>query len=402
MGTKDDLIRQLANLATTEDEKSQMARDIAASGILVSDTTSDKSDVGALTKALSTMTFNQSFKMSRFQSGQNFSRFCERFLEYVATSNMDDDTERCYTFFLQHLDDETYSLLKAVDVQPAQRRSVSTFINLFKTATYGDESIQLKNDLINCKQKSEETISHFVYRLREQATIAYSSENEAEELCLLAFLRGIHVPRIKRKMNESVLTTFKAAIALAKRLERAVELEQETSTTTETVSILKESVTEIGDTPHLRRHSDNSRSRSANRSYSHDRSDSRNRSPYRRNNRFDRDRSNSRGRSSNRYDRDFSNNLFDRDRSNSRGRSSNRYNRDSSPDRFSNEASNPNQSSHQRNVSHGHQNRNKSDILCWTCLNPGHYSKNCYSNPNRRSNRRDYKSNNVRFSDNLN
>ena len=49
---------------------------------------------------------------------------------------------------------------------------------------------------VNTKQKSEETISHYVYRLREQATIAYSSENEAEKQCLLTFLRGIHVPRI--------------------------------------------------------------------------------------------------------------------------------------------------------------------------------------------------------------
>lgn len=308
--SKAELIRQLADLATTDDEKSQIARDIAVAGIVASDTSSAESDVGALSKALSTMTFNQSFKMPKFQSGQNFSRFCERFLEYVATSNMDDDTERCYTFFFQHLDDESYSLLKAVDVLPAQRRSVSTFINLFKTATYGDESVQLKNDLMNCKQKSEENISHYVYRLREQATIAYSSENEAEEQCLLAFLRGIHVPRIKRKMNESVLTTFKAAIAFAKRLERAVE--QETSPVTKTVSILRESATEISDTPHLRRNSDNSRSRSAGRSHSSDRSDSRNRS------RFDRDRSNSRGRYSNRYDRDHSNNQFDRDRSNSR------------------------------------------------------------------------------------
>ena len=282
-----------------------------------------------------------------------------------------------------------------------------------------DESIQLKNDLMNCKQESEETISHYVYRLREMATVAYSSDNEAEEQCLLAFLRGIHVARIKRKMNESVLTSFKSAIKFAKRLERAVE--QETGPTKETVTILRESATENGDpevdstisarqrgrssTPHYdSRNSERSGSRSRDQDHNtgHDRSETRNRSPYQRNNRSDRDRSNSRGRSSNRYDRDFSNNRFDRDRSNSRGRSSNRYNRDSSPDRFSNEASNPNQSSHQRNVSHGHQNRNKSDILCWTCLNPGHYSKNCYSNPNRRSNRRDYKSNNVRFSDNLN
>ena len=248
---------------------------------------------------------------------------------------------------------------------------------------------------MNCKQKSEETISHYVYRLREMATVAYSSDNEAEEQCLLAFIRGIHVARIKRKMNEAVLTSFKSAIKFAKRLERAVE--QETGPTKETVTILRESATENGDpevdstisarqrgrssTPHYdSRNSERSGSRSRDQDHNtgHDRSETRNRSPYQRNNRSD------------------------RDRSNSRGRSSNRYNRDSSPDRFSNEASNPNQSSHQRNVSHGHQNRNKSDILCWTCLNPGHYSKNCYSNPNRRSNRRDYKSNNVRFSDNLN
>ena len=90
--SKADLIRQLAGLATSEDEKSQMARDIAAAGIIASNATSCKSDVGALTKALSDMICNQSFKMSKFQSGKNFFRFCERFLEYIATSNMDDDT----------------------------------------------------------------------------------------------------------------------------------------------------------------------------------------------------------------------------------------------------------------------------------------------------------------------
>ena len=182
----------------------------------------DPNQTADLTDVLKNLKISQTVKMPKLQKGDNFARFCERFTEYVTLSKIKEDN--LHTLFLQNVDDKTYSILKTVELTPAQKASADEFCPLYKTAIYGDVSFSLRNELYDCKQSSDETISDYVYRLREKAQIAYADGLAAEENCLLAFVRGIRNPVFKRKLNEADLFTFKEAIALAKRLEKVDEL----------------------------------------------------------------------------------------------------------------------------------------------------------------------------------
>ena len=66
------------------------------------------------TETLSGMKLSQIAKLRRYTKGENFSRFCERFQEYVYITKMKD--KHLYMYFLQNVDDETYSTLKSVNL----------------------------------------------------------------------------------------------------------------------------------------------------------------------------------------------------------------------------------------------------------------------------------------------
>ena len=157
-------------------------------------------------------------KLQKYEKGQNFSRFCEKFNNFVTLTQM--NTENQYAFFMQNVDDQTYSILKSVRVSDEQKADKALFCALFKRAIYGEESLSLKNEVRDCKQKSSESIADYVYRLREKASIAYPDADEAEENCLLSFLRGVSDANIRRKLNEATITNFEQAVKLAKKLVR--------------------------------------------------------------------------------------------------------------------------------------------------------------------------------------
>ena len=170
------------------------------------------------TETLSGMKLSQIAKLRRYTKGENFSRFCERFQEYVYITKMKD--KHLYMYFLLNVDDETYSTLKSVNLSTFQKQESSLFCGIYKTAIYGDESIALKNEVMDCKQQSDEDISDFAYRLREKANIAYADPDIIDENYLLAFIRGVKSSCIKIKLNENSLTYFNDAVKLAKKLEK--------------------------------------------------------------------------------------------------------------------------------------------------------------------------------------
>ena len=176
-----------------------------------------------LTEALTKLKITQATKMPKFQKGHNFARFCERFEEFISISKINDGN--LYMYFLQNVDDETYSIQKTVDLTDPQKANPKGFCPIYKKAIYGDVTISLKNEVMECKQKNDETISDYIYRLREKASIAYSTPAMIEENCFIALLRGVRNPQLKRKLNEATtLTTFKEATKLAKRLEKINEM----------------------------------------------------------------------------------------------------------------------------------------------------------------------------------
>ena len=60
-----------------------------------------------LSDAFSKMRMSQMTKMRKFTKGENFSRFCGRFQEYVYITKIED--RNLYMYFLQNVDDKTYS-----------------------------------------------------------------------------------------------------------------------------------------------------------------------------------------------------------------------------------------------------------------------------------------------------
>ena len=172
-----------------------------------------------LTSALGRMNFGLGHmtKLRKFEKGENFSRFCERFQEYVQIADI--KGSQLHFFFLQHVDDETYSTLKAVNLKEEEKQDSALFCELYKKAIYGTDSVPLKNEVLECKQEIGESISTFSHRIREKASVAFSTVEAIDE-SLLALMRGIRNSDIRRKLAESTVSTFSEALKLAKKLEK--------------------------------------------------------------------------------------------------------------------------------------------------------------------------------------
>ena len=197
------------------------------------------SDLGHCSKAYkSSSHFSKVPRPKDFTKGENFSRFCDRFKEYVYLTRLNDPN--LYIYLLQLVDNETYELLKKVRLKRREKGDVAAFCKKFVKAIYPDgDAVSLKSEVLTCKQKSDENIDKFQYRLLEKASIAFSDKKVRDENCLIAFLQGVRDISMKIKLNEAEIQTFDDAVKLAKRLERVNNMFEDTEI--EINSILKES-----------------------------------------------------------------------------------------------------------------------------------------------------------------
>ena len=170
-----------------------------------------------LARILSGITLPQIVKLNQFQKGGNFSTFCDRFIDYADTAKL--EHANLHFFLLQNVDDETYSILKKVELTSEEKSDAESICKRYKEEYYGEETIVFKNQLLDCVQNENEDISAYVFRLRETAAIAYIDKKQGEENCLLAMLRGVRSVELRRKLNEASLRSFTEAVILAKRLE---------------------------------------------------------------------------------------------------------------------------------------------------------------------------------------
>ena len=184
------------------------------------DTANGSNNPSEITANLDKMSLGlgQLAKLRKFEKGENFSRFCERFQEYVQMTKITSD--QLHIFFLQHVDDETYSMLKAVNLNEDEKQNCSHFCEIYKKAIYGSDSVPLKNELLECRQAIGESISTFSIRLQEKASVAFSTDEAIDENCLLALMRGIRNSDIRRKLIESSVANFSEGLKLAKKLEK--------------------------------------------------------------------------------------------------------------------------------------------------------------------------------------
>lgn len=170
-----------------------------------------------LARILSGIAVPQIVKLKQFQKGDNFATFCDRFVEYADTAKI--KHANLHFFLLQNVDDETYSILKKVELTSEEKSDAESVCRRYKEEYYGEETIVFKNQLLDCVQNHTEDISAYVFKLRETAAIAYVDKKQGEENCLLAMLRGVRSVELRRKLNEASLRSFTEAVVLAKRLE---------------------------------------------------------------------------------------------------------------------------------------------------------------------------------------
>ena len=202
----------------------------------------DNANVTNLSETLSSFRLSQITKLRKFTKGDNFSRFCDRFKEYVYITKMRD--MNLYMLFLQNVDDQTYSTLKAVDLKVTEKSDPEVFCEIYKRAVYVDELVSLKNEVLDCRQKAGEDIAEYVFRLREKADIAYTNQKSADENCSLAFLRGVRDTEMKVKLNEAHFSSFNETVKLAKKIERVGKMIGDTRTAAS--SVLKQTGRTVG------------------------------------------------------------------------------------------------------------------------------------------------------------
>ncbi len=213
------VLEQLKTLVTASQEQGLLLHEELGKLLPKVEPEDDNVDANTeLTTALTKLKLSQVTKLRKYSKGENFSRFCQRFIEYVYITRMKD--EHLYLFLLQHVCDETYSILKSVELTDEEKRNENLFCAKYKEAIYGEQSIPLKSEVMDCKQQSDEDVSDFAYRLREKANIAFSDQELRDETCFLAFTRGVKDTQIRRKLDEGNVTDFNEALKLAKKLEK--------------------------------------------------------------------------------------------------------------------------------------------------------------------------------------
>ena len=100
-------------------------------------------------------------KFPKYEKGDSFVRYCDKFQEYVLLTNQ--AHENLYLYFLQNVDDETYAKLKLVKLTDAQKLDATSFCQIYKQAIYGEQIIQLVNEVRDCLQQEQDSISDYAY-----------------------------------------------------------------------------------------------------------------------------------------------------------------------------------------------------------------------------------------------
>ena len=112
-------------------------------------------------------------KPANYVNTKNFSRFCDRFKQYIALSNIRGDN--LHYVLLGMVDDITYAKLEKVELENREKRDPELFCRRYERVIYPPgESKALRSELAMIKQGAEETIETFAFRISETAAKAYN------------------------------------------------------------------------------------------------------------------------------------------------------------------------------------------------------------------------------------
>lgn len=162
-------------------------------------------------------------KPDRFKRGENFTRFCEDFKDYVKLGKVESSDLNLY--FLGLLDGFTKDKLKDIVLTPDQRADAGAFLPIYiEKVTPRHEADNLKLKLCDLRQEKGQTIEDFAYKLREISSRAYGTgkETEATKLaaCYSSFIKGLASQEVRIKLRENIAVTgFEQAVDEACRLQ---------------------------------------------------------------------------------------------------------------------------------------------------------------------------------------
>ena len=169
-----------------------------------------------------------SFKIptpAKYERGQNFSKYCERFRDYITLSKIKDDN--LHILFLNLIDDFTQDKLRKVHLTPGQRKDATLFTEIYeKKINPAHDGRTYRAKLSELKQNSGEKVEDFVYRITDTASRAYTDVESQlqEEACFTTLMKGLRDQELRMKLHENtMITTFEEAVDEATRLENLRE-----------------------------------------------------------------------------------------------------------------------------------------------------------------------------------
>ena len=159
-------------------------------------------------------------KPQKFKSGENFSRFVHRFKHNILLGRYNDPNLDVY--FLELIEDPTaYDKLSKIKLTPQQKGDVNLLTEIYENAMFPEsETRTLRTEMLTLKQKPEESVEKFTFRINELASKAYKNRELENEGSLSTLLNGVRDPTLKQKLWEAELSTFDEAVKLATKLEK--------------------------------------------------------------------------------------------------------------------------------------------------------------------------------------
>ena len=144
-------------------------------------------------------------KPDKYKTGENFSRFCRRFQQWVTLSQL--VSTELYLYFVNMLDSQTYERLIDVELTGDEKADASKFCKKYEKTIYPPgEARAVKSQMLTLLQSSGENIADFAFRTSELSHRAYPGvENNAlrKEMSINSFLNGLAEPQIKVKIQET-------------------------------------------------------------------------------------------------------------------------------------------------------------------------------------------------------